>query len=66
MVELRYYYFNKNLLLGIVTLIKLIFLNLLKPLSQFLRSSFKRVIHEYKINSFHENMNKKKQKELLL
>ena len=50
--ELRYYYFNKNRLLGIVTLIKLIFFKPIKTLSQFFRSSFKRLIHEYKINYF--------------
>ena len=50
--RLRYYYFNKNLLLCIVILIKLLFLKPIKSLSQFLRSSFKRIIHEYKINYF--------------
>ena len=50
--ELRYYYFNKNFLLGIVTLIKLIFFKPLKTSRQFLRSSFKRLIHEYKIKFF--------------
>ena len=50
--ELRYYYFNKNLFLGIFTLIKLIFFKPIKALSQFLRSFVKRVIHEYKINFF--------------
>jgi len=50
--RLRYYYFNRNRLLGIVTLIKLIFFKPIKTSSQFLRSSFKRLIHEYKINYF--------------
>ena len=50
--ELRYYYFNKNFLLGIVTLIKLIFFKPVKTSRQFLRSSFKRLIHEYKIKFF--------------
>ena len=50
--ELRYYYFNKNLLLGIFTFIKLISSKPIKASSQFLRSSFKRVIHEYKIKYF--------------
>ena len=52
--ELRYYYFNKNLLLCILILIKLIFFKPIKASTQFLRSSLKRVIHEYKINFFHE------------
>ena len=50
--RLRYYYFNKNLLLCIVTLIKLLFLKPIKSLSQFIRSSLRRIIHEYKINYF--------------
>ncbi|MDA9746858.1 glycosyltransferase [Prochlorococcus sp. AH-736-M13] len=50
--ELRYYYFNKNFLLGIVSLSKLIFFKPIKASSQFLRSSLKRLIHEYKINFF--------------
>ena len=50
--ELRYYYFNKNLLLGILTFIKLIIFKPIKALCQFLRSSFKRLIHEYKIKNF--------------
>ncbi len=50
--ELRYYYFNKNFLLGMVSLIKLIFFKPIKASSQFLRSSLKRLIHEYKINFF--------------
>ena len=50
--ELRYYYFNKNLLLGMFTLIKLIFFKPIKASSHFLRSFLKRLIHEYKINYF--------------
>ena len=50
--ELRYFYFNRDILLCIFTLIKLLFFKPIKAISQFLRSSLKRLIHEYKINFF--------------
>ena len=50
--RLRYYYFVKNYLLFLATLMQLIFFYPFRTSIQFLRSSLRRKIHEYKIKFY--------------
>ena len=50
--RLRYYYFDKNYLLILTTLMQLLFFYPFRASIQFLRSSLRRKIHEYKIKFY--------------